>query len=255
MMRDSIRSTLLTIVTINLNNGSNLSRTLKSLDCVRADSEIECLFIDGASKDHSLQIAKEFYLPEKLISEPDRGIYHAMNKGLARAQGDYVLWLNSGDELLPGGGAIIKDVLRSMKSVAMISFGVEVIPEHPGSPSYVKYPSVEDLPHAVWPHQSTCFRKDMLLKLGGYSEIYTIASDYDAMLKIYFQGLPLRAVPQVVSRFYAGGRSSSVDVMYEWMKIQKEYRVNTAVFRAYLRMRLFAHRAKNVLGWLYSYYL
>lgn len=246
---------LLSIVTINRNNALTLPRTLRSMEQLRQDSDIECLFIDGASTDDSMQLAKTFYAAENLVSEPDRGIYHAMNKGLVRAQGDYVLWLNSGDELLPGGGAIIKDVLRSMKSVAMISFGVEVIPEHPGSPSYVKYPSVEDLPHAVWPHQSTCFRKDMLLKLGGYSEIYTIASDYDAMLKIYFQGLPLRAVPQVVSRFYAGGRSSSVDVMYEWMKIQKEYRVNTAGFRAYLRMRLLAHQIKNVLGRLYSYYL
>lgn len=94
---------LLTIVTITYNAEPFLPRTLKSAE--RALSEItdktsiEYLIIDGGSKDQTVATASEYPFISKIISEPDRGLYDAMNKGQALATGKYLWFLNAGDEM------------------------------------------------------------------------------------------------------------------------------------------------------------
>ena len=95
---------LLTIITITYNAEKYLERTLKSvrtaLLSTKDAAQIEYLIIDGDSKDDTLKIARQY--PEmitKIISEPDRGLYDAMNKGLVLATGKYIWFLNAGDEI------------------------------------------------------------------------------------------------------------------------------------------------------------
>lgn len=96
---------LLSIVTVTYNAEVFLYRTLRSiqaaLDAQPAwATEVEYLLIDGASKDATLEIAAGFGgLLTTIVSEPDKGLYDAMNKGLSRATGTYVWFLNAGDEL------------------------------------------------------------------------------------------------------------------------------------------------------------
>lgn len=94
----------LTIVTITYNAEQFLERTLVSIEKASKNlndpSFLEYLIIDGASKDKTLEVAARYtHLVTKLISEPDNGLYDAMNKGLAKATGDYVWFLNAGDEV------------------------------------------------------------------------------------------------------------------------------------------------------------
>ena len=87
------------IVTINYNNANGLAKTLKSV-LEQTYNDIDYIVIDGASTDGSKAILQEY--GDRLsywISEPDEGIYDAMNKGIDRATGDYLLFLNSGDTL------------------------------------------------------------------------------------------------------------------------------------------------------------
>lgn len=91
----------LSIITINLNNASGLEKTLKSV-LNQTYKEFEHIVIDGASTDSSVEILKSLeleYAHLKWVSEPDTGIYNAMNKGLRIASGDYIQILNSGDGL------------------------------------------------------------------------------------------------------------------------------------------------------------
>jgi len=95
---------LLTIVTITYNAEKFLGRTLKSVQKAlfntTGSAQVEYLIIDGNSKDGTLKIAGQY--PEmitKIVSEPDRGLYDAMNKGLTAANGKYVWFLNAGDEI------------------------------------------------------------------------------------------------------------------------------------------------------------
>lgn len=97
--RDSDKKVRLSIITITYNAEAVLERTLKSVSC-QTYPEIEYIIIDGQSKDNTVSLIKEYeaYISD-WISEPDQGLYDAMNKGLQRATGDYVWFLNAGDTL------------------------------------------------------------------------------------------------------------------------------------------------------------
>ena len=85
------------IITINYNHIEGLKRTIDSV-ISQTSSNYEYIIIDGGSTDGSVNIIKEY--KEHLvywISEKDNGVYHAMNKGVAQAQGDYCIFMNSGD--------------------------------------------------------------------------------------------------------------------------------------------------------------
>lgn len=87
----------ISIITVTYNAEATLERTLQSV-AQQTYSEIEHLIIDGASTDHTLEIARQY--PHAIVfSEPDKGLYDAMNKGLQRATGDYLCFLNAGDKL------------------------------------------------------------------------------------------------------------------------------------------------------------
>lgn len=95
---------LLTIITITYNAEHFLERTLKSVQVALAHmadpTRIEYLIIDGKSKDKTLAIAMRYgALVSQIVSEPDRGLYDAMNKGMKMARGKYVWFLNAGDEV------------------------------------------------------------------------------------------------------------------------------------------------------------
>ena len=89
----------LSVITIVYNNAKDIERTMLSV-LNQSYKNIEYIVIDGASTDGTLNIIKKYENRlAKLISEKDKGIYDAMNKGLALATGDYVLFMNSGDEI------------------------------------------------------------------------------------------------------------------------------------------------------------
>lgn len=88
---------LISIITITFNAAEQLPPTMESV-AAQTCREFEHIIIDGASKDSTLQVARELARhPLRILSEPDKGLYDAMNKGLRMAQGDYVLFLNAGD--------------------------------------------------------------------------------------------------------------------------------------------------------------
>ena len=90
----------LSIITINLNNAAGLRKTIESV-VNQTFTDYEYLIIDGGSTDGSVEVIKEF--ADKItywVSEPDKGIYNAMNKGILKARGEYLQFLNSGDWLV-----------------------------------------------------------------------------------------------------------------------------------------------------------
>ncbi len=93
-------NSLISIVTINLNNSVGLQKTITSV-LNQTVKPYEFIIVDGASIDGSVGIIKNQTSDGlKWTSEPDKGIYNAQNKGLQRVTGEYVLFLNSGDELV-----------------------------------------------------------------------------------------------------------------------------------------------------------
>src|SRR5690606_105779 len=90
----------ISIITINLNNRAGLKATMASV-LEQTYAHVEYLVVDGGSTDGSVDVITSH--ADRLaywVSEPDRGVYHAMNKGIERATGEYLLFLNSGDRLM-----------------------------------------------------------------------------------------------------------------------------------------------------------
>lgn len=89
----------LSVITVNYNNKAGLQRTIDSVVC-QTWRDLEWIVIDGGSTDGSKELLEQYQQHFAYwCSEPDKGVYHAMNKGIARAKGDYLLFLNSGDAL------------------------------------------------------------------------------------------------------------------------------------------------------------
>lgn len=108
---------ILSIITINRNNAAGLEKTMRSV-ASQIGGDFEYVVIDGASTDESVEVIRSFEvsLGERLkwISEPDKGIYNAMNKGIGMATGDYLQFLNSGDSLVSDD--ITKRMTEALKS-------------------------------------------------------------------------------------------------------------------------------------------
>lgn len=213
---------LLTVVTINRNNETGLRRTITSLRCLRDNPAIEFVFIDGASSDGSVEAALDFYQPSEIISEPDRGIYHAMNKGLHRATGEYVVWINSGDEFACDMTVI--DYIRNSVS-DVIAFDTLNINLDDPTRTYIHEASAQRLPHSTLMHPGTYFRRRLVEQLGGYEDGWKIVADRELMIKCLHAGATFEFVPIVAAHFYYGGISST-DLHYlETIKLNRKLNI------------------------------
>ncbi|MDR1809258.1 MAG: glycosyltransferase, partial [Prevotella sp.] len=137
------------------------------------------LIIDGASTDGSTDVIKKY--ADKIAywtSEPDTGVYSAMNKGIRQAKGDYLLFINSGDYLTEDADltAVTKHIqgedLVYFNLRLLFSTGVIKTKKFPAHPDF-KYFTVETLPHPA-----TFIKKELFLKFGLYDEKMKICSDW-----------------------------------------------------------------------------
>ena len=124
----------ISIITVTYNAASVLKRTLNS---VKAQSwqQIEHLIIDGASKDETISMAETYkaQCPYEVVilSEPDKGLYDAMNKGLRLATGDYLVFLNAGDTL--HAADTLETIVRSAQSLPGVLYGDTAITDEQGN--------------------------------------------------------------------------------------------------------------------------
>ena len=173
---------LVSIITINRNNADGLRKTLASI-FAQSFSKFESLVIDGASIDGSRKIIKEYASKiQYSVSEPDSGIYNAMNKGIKVAKGKYCLFLNSGD-LLP--------TVHTLASIVKFNPSAEIVygdiliddgkqqilgkmPEHLTVDLFVE--------RELW-HQAF-IKRGLFSTYGQYDEGFRYAADYAFYLKV-----------------------------------------------------------------------
>jgi glycosyltransferase involved in cell wall biosynthesis len=116
----------LSIITITYNAEKVIERTLKSVFS-QTNQNFEYLIIDGISKDNTLNIAQN-YCVENIVSEVDKGIYDAMNKGLAKAKGEYIWFMNAGDEI--ADNEVVEKFLKIVEQNADIYYSdTEIVNE------------------------------------------------------------------------------------------------------------------------------
>ena len=171
----------LSIITINKNNAFGLDKTIQSVISQTYHS-YEYIIIDGNSTDTSVDVIKKYNSKINYwVSEPDTGIYNAMNKGILKAQGDYCLFLNSGDWL------IASDTLYTVfneigDNTAPILYADRINSDN----TTVIYPSnlsINYLLNNPISHQNSLIRRSLFNEHGFYNEDLDIASDWEFFLK------------------------------------------------------------------------
>jgi glycosyltransferase involved in cell wall biosynthesis len=176
----------LTIITINYNNAHGLKKTMNSV-LNQSFIDFEYIVIDGDSTDNSIEVLQS-HKDERLqwISEPDLGVYNAMNKGIFRATGEYLLFLNSGDFLI--SNTILETVIPKIDfSCSFNTCNLLLDGETKRLRKYPKKISFSYLVSSSVSHPSTFIKSVMFEKYGLYNEKNKIISDWE----FYFKTLGL----------------------------------------------------------------
>lgn len=213
----------LTIITINYNNLEGLRRTVESV-INQTWQEFEYIIIDGGSTDGSatyIESQSEHF--DYWVSEPDKGIYNAMNKGVAKATGEYLLFLNSGDHLY--SNSVIEKNVHQIEKYDLIYFNWQVIGD--------KFSNIVAFPEKLrfsfmffgyLPHPSTFIKKELFDTVGLYDENLKIVSDWKfMMLALFIHRCSYKQINETVSTFYLGGISSITDFSNERNLVLNEY--------------------------------
>ncbi|WP_454048088.1 glycosyltransferase family 2 protein [Chryseobacterium sp. Marseille-Q8038] len=198
----------LTIITINFNDRNGLQKTFNSV-FGQTNKDFEYIVIDGGSSDGSKElIEKNNSRINYWVSEPDKGIYHAMNKGIEKSTGEYLLFLNSGDELI--NESVVEKVTPLLHTDDIIS-GDLVIDEDNKDvlrPTKKNISFLDFIAETIW-HPSTFIKKSAFEKVGLYDENLKICSDWKwFLISIFKYNCTYRPIEHTISRFYKDGISS-----------------------------------------------
>jgi glycosyltransferase involved in cell wall biosynthesis len=213
---------LVTIITPTYNSQKRLKRSIESV-LNQSYENIEYIIIDGASTDGTVAILKEYDNQiDYWISEPDGGIYEALNKGLSVAKGEYVAILN-GDDFYEHFAVeeSIKAIEKSgadysIASVQFVDKKIVISPIYP----LVEGKVYQDMPY---PHVTAFVPKRVYDEVGEFTTDYRIAGDHDMALKIHLAGYRATFINQVIAQLSDDGVSDSLDATKESRNIAIAY--------------------------------
>lgn len=189
----------LTIITINCNNAEGLAKTLESVNS-QVCKNFEHVIIDGASTDNSVDIIHQYEdasIKRVWISEPDSGIYNAMNKGIRMASGEYIQILNSGDCLYSDD--VVQEMLTALDSLEKSHVGEIMLLQANMMKDFGSYymcdkgfqgrkPTMMDFVRGTINHNPVYVRRSLFDKYGFYDESLKIVSDFKWYLQVVILG-------------------------------------------------------------------
>tara|TARA_R110002096_G_C14612978_1_gene723576 strand:+ start:294 stop:1103 length:810 start_codon:yes stop_codon:yes gene_type:complete len=210
---------LISIITINFNNLDGLKKTMSSV-FNQSWKEFEYIVIDGGSTDGSAAYIENH--KDKIdywVSEPDKGVYNAMNKAIKVAKGDYLLFLNSGDHFYEN--LVLERNYKFINNYDLIYFNIKVVTseaEHINNPP--DYLVFSYFINDTLPHQTTFIRASLFEKVGYYDESLKIVSDWKFFVESIckFNASYLK-VENVLATHYLDGLSASPE---NWPVILEE---------------------------------
>jgi glycosyltransferase len=204
----------ISIITASYNSAATIGDTLQSVSMQNYDN-IEHIIIDGASSDNTLEIVSYFPHVSKVISEKDKGIYDAMNKGVAQATGDVVGILNS-DDVYTDRHVISKVMNEFAKKNADVVYA---------DLQYVKFNDLQKVTR-TWhsgkfskrkfyygwmpPHPTFFVRREVYEKIGNFNSSLRSAADYEFMLRVLLKNdFKVSYIPEVLVKMRTGGMSNA----------------------------------------------
>lgn len=200
----------LSIITINYNHKDGLKRTIDSI-VAQTFKDYEWIVIDGGSTDGSKELIESYQSYFSYwCSEPDKGIYNALNKGIEHAQGEYLNFMNSGD--IFASDTILNDVF-SQPHKADIMYGYMVVGSLDGCIPNInimkKRLTLYDFYFDTFGHQATFTKRGLFEKIGLFDESYRIIADRKFFAEaIVKNNASYELLPMKIAVFEGGGVSS-----------------------------------------------
>jgi len=219
---------LISIVTVCYNSRGTITATIDSL-LNQTYTNFEYIIIDGASTDGTIDLIRSYEsafreksISFKWISEKDKGIYEAMNKGINQSNGKLVALLNSDDWYSSDS---LENITKAYQANPDIGVFHGVVKFWKDNNCHTLY-GASDLfmEKGIFPHHATCFiKKSVYNSIGLYDTRYPIASDYDMMLRIKKAGVGFLLIEKVLTNFSLQGVSSSRPLSLDMIAIQKKH--------------------------------
>lgn len=232
---------LFSIITVCYNSEKTIERTLKSV-LLQECQDYEYIIVDGASTDKTLSIIKQykplFQGKLKLVSEVDKGIYDAMNKGINLAQGELIGIVNSDDYYE-------EDTLKNVEmSYQQYDFSViygflRVVKNNKEVMVYLK--NIDFLESDMIAHPSCFISKKIYERFGLYSLKYPYSADYEFMLRISKKKeIKFQEIYCILSNFSMEGASSSIKGYRDTLKLKHDYKLISGT----------EYRVKTLKSWI-----
>ena len=252
MMSNRIRESgfSISVVTVCLNAQHSIERTLKSV--VGQNYErIEYIIVDGKSSDSTLNIVDSYgHCINKVISEPDKGIYDAMNKGWRACQGTYVYFLNSGDTF--NDDDALSDISKQSSNADIVygdmkydyGDGRKEIKRQPEKMGYGRFVTT-----SLW-QPATMIKRTLLDRYEGFDESFKICGDYEFFLRAMFSGqTTTQYIARTFSVFDTNGISRDKNFYLQHYAERKRVQQKHLPWFYYViaRMRHFLIREKRTL--------
>ena len=210
-----VTNPLVTVITVCYNSANTLEQALKSV-VIQDWPRVEHIVIDGGSTDDTLVILERYknHLAY-VVSEPDGGIYDAMNKGLDRATGDIVCFLNADDQY--ASSHVLSRVAKQMQAHQLDALLGDVAFFHSTAPTRMvrRYRSGRFTPERLawgWmpAHPALFLNKSVVQRVGRFKTDYRIAGDFDYIARAFYgHDLRFQHLPEVLVHMQTGGASTA----------------------------------------------
>lgn len=216
----------ISIITISFNSEKTIEETIKSV--VSQDyANLEYVIIDGGSTDHTLEIVEKYRNKiTTVISEPDKGISDAFNKGIKQATGEIIGIINSDDVLLPGA---LQAVAAAYEPGVSVYRGNVLIWDN--DTKITAYPSMKFPLHTfkkrIVCHQGTFITKEAYERYNGYKTHFRYMMDAELLVRLYEGGEKFKYIPADLAMFRIGGVTSS-SFLKKTGEIERFFRENGA---------------------------
>lgn len=214
---------LLSIIIPTFNSELMLEKALNSIEKQKY-SNWECYIIDGLSNDNTIDIVKKYNKKDsrfKFLSEKDKGIYDAMNKGWKIASGQWILFLGSDDSLTSPNSLV--EIAHYLDNKYDVVYGNYNIVDTNNKMKNIISLDYHCIFYKVFSnHQAVIMKRNVIEELGGFNTNYKITADFDLIQRAYLSHYNFKQTSVTISNFYLGGISSNnLNTYIEWWKVCK----------------------------------
>jgi glycosyltransferase involved in cell wall biosynthesis len=217
----------ISIITPVYNTASTLERTIQSVLKQAIASELEYIIVDGGSTDGSLEII-ERYLDkiDVFVSEKDKGVYDAMNKGISLATGDVIGIINADDWYNEDALQTVENIFIEQSDVSIVYSPIDNYVD--GKYVNTFYPG--NLEHLVFKfilnHPSCFIRKPVYEQIGLFNLSYKIAADYDLIFRAYISGAKFQYIDTPLASYSLNGMSGNLKNKFKLIQESKSVALN-----------------------------